>query len=76
MELPQLFDHAHSLVFRLLEGIRLDHVDGLLDPKGYCSRLRAAPVIMTAELRSARIPEEHSASVRLVIYATSKSILL
>lgn len=45
MELPQLFDHAHSLVFRLLEqgvldGIRLDHVDGLLDPKGYFSRLR------------------------------------
>jgi (1->4)-alpha-D-glucan 1-alpha-D-glucosylmutase len=45
MELPELFDHAHSLVFRLLDegvldGIRLDHVDGLLDPKGYCLRLR------------------------------------
>jgi (1->4)-alpha-D-glucan 1-alpha-D-glucosylmutase len=45
MELPELFDHVHSLVFRLLDqgvldGIRLDHVDGLLDPKGYCLRLR------------------------------------
>jgi (1->4)-alpha-D-glucan 1-alpha-D-glucosylmutase len=45
MELPELFDHAHSLIFRLLDegvldGIRLDHVDGLLDPKGYCLRLR------------------------------------
>jgi (1->4)-alpha-D-glucan 1-alpha-D-glucosylmutase len=45
MELNELFDHAHSLVFRLLDegvldGIRLDHVDGLLDPKGYCLRLR------------------------------------
>lgn len=45
MELPALFDHAHGLVFDLLErgildGIRLDHVDGLLDPKGYCLRLR------------------------------------
>jgi (1->4)-alpha-D-glucan 1-alpha-D-glucosylmutase len=45
MELPELFDHAHSLVFRLLDegildGLRLDHVDGLLDPKGYCLRLR------------------------------------
>jgi (1->4)-alpha-D-glucan 1-alpha-D-glucosylmutase len=45
MELSELFDHAHSLVFRLLDegildGIRLDHVDGLLDPKGYCLRLR------------------------------------
>ncbi|MBA3517442.1 MAG: malto-oligosyltrehalose synthase, partial [Rhizobiales bacterium] len=45
MELPELFDHAHSLVFRhladgTLDGLRLDHVDGLLDPKGYCLRLR------------------------------------
>jgi (1->4)-alpha-D-glucan 1-alpha-D-glucosylmutase len=47
MELPELFEHAHALVFRLLDedildGLRLDHVDGLLDPKAYCLRLRAA----------------------------------
>lgn len=46
MELPELFDHAHGLVFRLLrdgvlEGLRIDHVDGLADPKAYCQRLRA-----------------------------------
>jgi (1->4)-alpha-D-glucan 1-alpha-D-glucosylmutase len=45
MELDEVFAHAHSLVFRLLEdgiieGLRLDHVDGLLDPKGYFARLR------------------------------------
>jgi len=45
IELPELFDHAHSLVFQLLEdgvldGLRLDHIDGLLDPKTYCLRLR------------------------------------
>jgi (1->4)-alpha-D-glucan 1-alpha-D-glucosylmutase len=45
MELPELFDHAHRLVFSLLqdgtlEGLRIDHVDGLLDPKGYLQRLR------------------------------------
>jgi (1->4)-alpha-D-glucan 1-alpha-D-glucosylmutase len=45
MELPELFDHAHELVFDLLrdgtlDGLRIDHVDGLLDPKGYLSRLR------------------------------------
>ena len=45
MELPELFDHAHELVFELLrdgtlEGLRIDHVDGLLDPKGYLLRLR------------------------------------
>ena len=40
MELPELFDHAHRLIFDLLregvlDGLRIDHVDGLLDPKGY-----------------------------------------
>jgi (1->4)-alpha-D-glucan 1-alpha-D-glucosylmutase len=45
MELPELFDHAHRLVFDLLadgtlDGLRIDHVDGLLDPKGYLTRLR------------------------------------
>jgi (1->4)-alpha-D-glucan 1-alpha-D-glucosylmutase len=45
MELPELFEHAHGLVFELLrdgtlDGLRIDHVDGLLDPKGYLVRLR------------------------------------
>ena len=45
MELPELFDHAHGLIFDLLldgtlDGLRIDHVDGLLDPKGYLVRLR------------------------------------
>ncbi|MGH7109330.1 MAG: malto-oligosyltrehalose synthase, partial [Stellaceae bacterium] len=45
MELPDLFDHAHRLVFRLmaegvLDGLRIDHIDGLLDPKGYLIALR------------------------------------
>ena len=45
MELPELFDHAHRLVFKLLgkgvlDGLRIDHIDGLLDPKGYLRRLR------------------------------------
>jgi (1->4)-alpha-D-glucan 1-alpha-D-glucosylmutase len=45
MELPELFDQAHRLVFKLLEdgtleGLRIDHVDGLLDPKAYLQRLR------------------------------------
>ncbi|HEV7266969.1 MAG TPA: malto-oligosyltrehalose synthase [Falsiroseomonas sp.] len=45
MELPELFEHGHRLVFGLLrdgtlDGLRIDHVDGLLDPKGYLVRLR------------------------------------
>ena len=46
MELSDVFDHAHALVLRLLseravDGLRIDHVDGLLDPKDYLNRLRA-----------------------------------
>ncbi len=46
MEVPEVFDRAHRLIFRLLQekvldGIRLDHIDGLLDPKAYCLALRA-----------------------------------
>ncbi|MBV8457050.1 MAG: malto-oligosyltrehalose synthase, partial [Acetobacteraceae bacterium] len=45
MELPELFEQAHRLVFALLrdgllEGLRIDHVDGLFDPKQYLCRLR------------------------------------
>lgn len=43
---PQVFGAVHALVFRLLregwiDGVRVDHVDGLADPAGYCRRLRA-----------------------------------
>ena len=46
METAEVFDAAHVLVFRLLDegrldGLRLDHVDGLYDPADYLQRLRA-----------------------------------
>jgi len=45
MDLPEVFDRAHQFVSGLLrcgalEGLRIDHVDGLLDPKEYLQRLR------------------------------------
>ena len=41
-----VFDLTHSLYFRLwgeglIDGVRIDHVDGLTDPIGYCRRLRS-----------------------------------
>ncbi|MGI4747496.1 MAG: malto-oligosyltrehalose synthase [Janthinobacterium lividum] len=47
MELPAVFRHAHARIIPwvedgTLDGIRLDHVDGLLDPKRYFDDLRAA----------------------------------
>ncbi|SFU44886.1 malto-oligosyltrehalose synthase [Halomonas korlensis] len=46
VELPEVFEATHALVFGLVEagwidGLRVDHVDGLADPAGYCRRLRA-----------------------------------
>ena len=46
MEQPELFDVAHRFILErladgTLDGIRIDHIDGLLDPLDYCKRLRA-----------------------------------
>jgi (1->4)-alpha-D-glucan 1-alpha-D-glucosylmutase len=56
MELPEVFDHAHRRVLALvkdgtLDGLRIDHVDGLGDPKAYLRRLQRRV--------SARHPGEH-----------------
>jgi len=42
---PQVFDACHSKLFelierRLIQGVRIDHVDGLADPRAYCRKLR------------------------------------
>jgi (1->4)-alpha-D-glucan 1-alpha-D-glucosylmutase len=41
-----VFELTHALVFRLfgeglIDGLRVDHIDGLADPAAYCRRLRA-----------------------------------
>jgi (1->4)-alpha-D-glucan 1-alpha-D-glucosylmutase len=46
MELPEVFEHCHRFVLQLLkdgslQGLRVDHVDGLYDPEEYLNRLRA-----------------------------------
>ncbi|HEX7968649.1 MAG TPA: malto-oligosyltrehalose synthase, partial [Stellaceae bacterium] len=45
VELPELFERVHRLVLTLvaedrLQGLRIDHIDGLFDPAGYCERLQ------------------------------------
>ena len=45
VEDPQVFEAAHALYFRLwreglIDGMRIDHVDGLVDPAAYCRKLR------------------------------------
>jgi (1->4)-alpha-D-glucan 1-alpha-D-glucosylmutase len=62
MELPRLFEHTHRLVFDLIErgdvqGLRIDHIDGLFEPLAYCEQLQqrlAAPHYVVVEKILAR----------------------
>jgi (1->4)-alpha-D-glucan 1-alpha-D-glucosylmutase len=49
VEDPWVFDATHAKVFELIEdglvqGLRIDHPDGLVDPRGYLERLPRVPV--------------------------------
>jgi (1->4)-alpha-D-glucan 1-alpha-D-glucosylmutase len=44
-EIPAVFDDTHRTILRLyaeglIDAVRIDHVDGLADPRGYCRKLR------------------------------------
>lgn len=45
VERPAVFEATHAKIFELVEqglvdGLRIDHIDGLADPRGYCRKLR------------------------------------
>ncbi len=53
-ELPRVFDAVHGKVLALyaeglIDGLRIDHVDGLADPRGYCRKLRRRLETLHAE---------------------------
>lgn len=53
-ENSQTFEDVHALIFRLyaqglIDGVRVDHVDGLTDPAGYCQALRKRLDALTAQ---------------------------
>ncbi len=53
MDRPEVFEATHALVLRLLaegsvQGLRIDHVDGLLDPYAYLWRLQARAALARA----------------------------
>ncbi len=46
VEQRELFEESHRLIFRMVEdgqvqGLRIDHIDGLFDPREYCDRVQA-----------------------------------
>ncbi|MCI0754065.1 malto-oligosyltrehalose synthase [Teichococcus vastitatis] len=52
-EEPEVFDATHELILRLyaeglIDGVRIDHVDGLADPGAYCRKLRRRMAIAGA----------------------------
>jgi (1->4)-alpha-D-glucan 1-alpha-D-glucosylmutase len=59
MEMPEVFEATHRLLFRLLAegkatGLRIDHPDGLRDPAGYFRQLQEHCVL--ARVRATRAP--------------------
>lgn len=54
VEVPAAFDAAHELILRfwregLIDGVRIDHIDGLAEPRAYCRKLRRAMEAVTGE---------------------------
>jgi len=57
---PMVFDAVHHLIARMVEqgavnGLRIDHIDGLRDPVGYLNRLNERLAISSAP-EAARVP--------------------
>ena len=65
MDEAGVFDSTHKLIFELIErgmidGLRIDHVDGLYDPQAYLQRLQTKPLYVVVEKILApyeRLPE-------------------
>ncbi|WP_206957186.1 malto-oligosyltrehalose synthase [Trinickia acidisoli] len=67
-ERAEVFDTVHALVLRLfaqgvIDGVRIDHVDGLVDPREYCQRLREK----LAERESERPPQLDGSRAYVVV---------
>src|SRR5690606_32740543 len=71
VEDPEVFEATHGLVMELLvrgdlDGVRVDHVDGLLDPAEYLRRLQRGYVcrlgrrLFEADRESQNIPDRLS----------------
>ena len=71
VEEPAVFEAVHATIFRLyaeglLDGVRVDHVDGLADPRAYCRKLRT---------RLAQLAERRPEGLREPAYIVVEKIL-
>jgi (1->4)-alpha-D-glucan 1-alpha-D-glucosylmutase len=75
MEQGEVFEATHRWLLRLIaegkvQGVRLDHIDGLYDPRGYCQRLLSRAADVLAESRGGAQPEvdaRHGRPIYLVV---------
>lgn len=64
VELPQVFEDTHSLIFQLIgegkiTGLRIDHPDGLWNPPDYFRQLQARYLLLSLQARlDADLPRE------------------
>ncbi len=61
VELPRVFDATHKLILNLyaeglIDGVRIDHIDGLADPRLYCRKLRRSMEVAAAK-RPPNVPQ-------------------
>ncbi len=68
VEQDDVFEATHALIFRLyteglIDGVRIDHVDGLADPGAYCRKLRRRLQALSAQ----RPPELPPAPAYLIV---------
>lgn len=79
MEMPEVFEITHQLILRLiqeekLQGLRLDHVDGLLDPRAYLERLQDAAAYRLLGRRDPDV-SEYRAALDQPVYVLVEKIL-
>ncbi|MBK3867320.1 malto-oligosyltrehalose synthase [Pseudomonas stutzeri] len=68
VERPVVFEETHAKIFELIgdglvDGLRIDHIDGLADPRGYCRRLRRR----VDRLNAGRPPEAAQSHVPIYV---------
>lgn len=54
VEVPRVFEATHTLIFGLyakglIDGVRIDHVDGLAEPRAYCRKLHRRLAALTRQ---------------------------
>jgi (1->4)-alpha-D-glucan 1-alpha-D-glucosylmutase len=79
MEDPRVFDATHQLILKLVaqrqvDGLRIDHPDGLFDPQGYFERLQSRAAVSlgittVAEERTRQPPDTRA------IYVVAEKVL-